>query len=1416
MAESKILSNVNLNINEIVKNSKKFVEKITKSQKSFRTLSDNVKNLNKGLEDSNKQASKSVRFFNRIKTTGQRSAEVLKKEFNSFWGEFGKQAGLSFGKVAKFTLLYKVFRGFIDIAQQSIRELVDFRDALVDLQRISGITDLEMERLGDSVIDLGNKYGITSLDAVNLTKIWVQQGKQGQELASYMDVTAKATVALGVSAQSASEAITVLSNVFGITSDNIEIYIDKLKSVESRNAVVAQDLVDAYKKVGAASKGSGIDIDTLNGLITTLTQTLRVSGTYAGNFLKILFARTRRPKLLEYLQDIGIISDKNIDSFTNTEQLLSLIASRWDSLASSQQFAIAELTGGLRRFQDFTALMQNYDTVLKVAGDSVNSFGEANNAVDINLKKFSSTINQTKTAIQDFVFSIGGLSVLEGFVALLKTAATVTSAFGKAGDLVGNQLDKLGGGLGTVAKVSTDLTLGAGGLAATLYGVGAALTASGIGTLPGILIAITGGLLSISRYGSIYDILSGRDTAKELEQINKALKEQDSILKSISEVSDLVAYKLVNSFEIAGRNTNIGEILYKSIRSAFPEKAGELIFSQDELNEIKKTLNEISQASGEERQSLIIRLSEQIAEFSGIYNETIRNIENNPLYKTLKKDFEEGEKGIVTLLDAATRFSEERFISLSDGIKEYIKLLKSSQDLNILQDYNTEEPKKWYSQQMIFVREYGNDLEALSGILERFNKTREDTFKTTQKETGFDPQNILEVNADNIEKLFKTYTQSYAKYIKNTKLATDSTYNYRDAILSLLEDDNLIENILGKVIDISELDIFKKNYLKDIIKERLANSFNFEDIFADIETTQLGKFLEFDASRLRSIENALKSENEMLSLKTKQGNISESQLKILKLREETSSRIAETEAFIQSLKEKGTPEDATNVIELETTLKLLKEREAALNNENSLLNLSLIANQKIKTAIEETNEIIKEGESLDKRLDNLIRQNKIQIALAKQTGENNKLTSEQLEVGLRIEELEKERLNIYNKLRKAQANETEDADIYSIKLKEIDELLQKSKLKKSELVRLQETLASLTEDENNNVKDTLSSYDKMIMNLERQFASAFTSLPEKFSEASEQVEEINNKLNQSLNDYNAAVERLKDAEYLYNQFGTTEYANAMESAREDVQSMRDNYATMVEEAKRVNEETNKFKILMTEITDIFQEKLLDRIADTLIESSGVLDSITASAVSLFGGKPSDDKQISPEEKSLNQIKQKLGIQEKKEAENTAKGTKKAGLELMPFFTKAFISASMYSSKRQRIGSILGSIGGALGWFGGSITQELGGLLGGLVGGLFDKDVEIPTEDLPIPNLPEIDRNTDAIIQNTAEIRKMNQEIINPTANLRIPRLNSLVRSQAGGGSVNITVNGFVGNSDELANKISDIVNNNLNIGLNMS
>ena len=363
----------------------------------------------KEIEDS-KQYMQVLKSINTSISHQSKKQEELARETKKASTEqkqLNQRIGVAIGKLVRYRVAFFLMRGAMDATKKSVKDFADVQFLLADLQKVIDANVDSIKRYRIEAFRLSRTFGSNINDIIKSMKVWAQTGMDQNAVLKATQATLIGVNALGSTAQEVTEALTSAIFTYGVSASNVTEIISKWLLVQKNFPITAQDLANSLKAVGAAAKVVGVDLNDLAGYVAAIGASTRKSGSAIGQSLKTMFARLPRKKVISVFENIGIAVLKNANQLRDLDNVLEDLHKKWGNLSSVEKANIAVTFGGIRRYADFIALMDNFNIKTAATIKAQQASTEAMDANQLTLNTFKKAWEQTIATLSQFGVIVG-------------------------------------------------------------------------------------------------------------------------------------------------------------------------------------------------------------------------------------------------------------------------------------------------------------------------------------------------------------------------------------------------------------------------------------------------------------------------------------------------------------------------------------------------------------------------------------------------------------------------------------------------------------------------------------------------------------------------------------------------------------------------------------------------------------------------------------------------------------------------------------------------------------------------------------------------------------------------------------------------------------------------------------------------
>ena len=299
------------------------------------------------------------------------------------------------GTTLKNTLRWQIASKGIQAVTEQIDEAYQYAQklnrSLNDIRIVTGYSADKMADFAVAANDAAKALSASTLAYTKASLIYYQQGLNDKEVIERTNATIKMSNVTGENAQHVSSYMTAIWNNFADGSKTLEYYADVITQLGAKTAASSEEIAEGMEKFAAVGETVGLSYEYAAAAVTTVVDKTRLSADIVGTSFKTLFARLEGLSLGETLDDgttlnkyskalatVGVNIKDQFGQLKSMDQILDELGSKWETLSSDQQVALAQTVGGVRQYTQLISLMENYDAFKQNVDYARNSEGTLN------------------------------------------------------------------------------------------------------------------------------------------------------------------------------------------------------------------------------------------------------------------------------------------------------------------------------------------------------------------------------------------------------------------------------------------------------------------------------------------------------------------------------------------------------------------------------------------------------------------------------------------------------------------------------------------------------------------------------------------------------------------------------------------------------------------------------------------------------------------------------------------------------------------------------------------------------------------------------------------------------------------------------------------------------------------------------
>ena len=384
-------------------------------------------------------------------------AEIPTKRVNAQLAQMAK----TIKDTARWQISSSIIHGFQGALENAYGYAQDLNRSLNDIRIVTGYSEKYMANFAVEANKAAKALSATTKEYTEASLIYFQQGLSDEQVAQRTATTIKLANVTGRSAEDVSSYMTAVWNNFDDGTKSLEYYADAIAALGAATASSSEEIATGLQKFSAVANTVGLSYEYATAALATVTSQTRESAETVGTAFKTIFARLESLSLGETLDDettmtkysqalakVGVNIKTANGQLKDMDTIIDELGQKWDGIGKDQQIALAQTVAGMRQYNNFIALMDNYDTFTANVDIAVNSEGDLSEQAEIYAESWEAARDRA-TAAAEALYD----KLLDD-----KTFIKITDTFTKLLELIDKFVDSAGGLKGILAMLAGILT----------------------------------------------------------------------------------------------------------------------------------------------------------------------------------------------------------------------------------------------------------------------------------------------------------------------------------------------------------------------------------------------------------------------------------------------------------------------------------------------------------------------------------------------------------------------------------------------------------------------------------------------------------------------------------------------------------------------------------------------------------------------------------------------------------------------------------------------------------------------------------------------------------------------------------------------------------------------------------------------
>lgn len=357
----------------------------------------------------------------------------------------------SFGSTVKFSAQYQALQLIQTAFTDTIKEAIDYRDSLTDLNVALGEGEEASGRYVDALSQISKITGGNVGEAIDSSARGIRAFAFGQDEATKnavgQDVAAQAanlSIIANKPIPDATGDLIAIGSAFGLTADNLDQLVDALAAAKQQAGGDPKQIAQGLASGGTALAAAGFSVAEAAQLMGKVNAELDQSGQASATRISRITSSFNSQAGRNLLGDLGI--DRNISQRDQLVEIANRSTLKEDEggFTPAQNARIKSVLGGTANLRELQVIIKSIGGDLKGGfADGFDTAGKAQDEVDRktsdlagHLKELTGTVKNIQNELFDSGLFAPFLAALAGAQPLLNTLELLLKTINEIGDAV--------------------------------------------------------------------------------------------------------------------------------------------------------------------------------------------------------------------------------------------------------------------------------------------------------------------------------------------------------------------------------------------------------------------------------------------------------------------------------------------------------------------------------------------------------------------------------------------------------------------------------------------------------------------------------------------------------------------------------------------------------------------------------------------------------------------------------------------------------------------------------------------------------------------------------------------------------------------------------------------------------------------
>ena len=374
------------------------------------------KELQEKAVETNKEFAKQTENLRQGTTASQRFVQSVKGMANS---------------AIQYGIVYRAVQSLISGLYTCIGAIKEYDTVMTEIQMVTGYTRESTVDLMKGYKDVADQLGTTTSAIGQASITFLRQGRSIEDTNTLIYNSAVLAKTGMMEQTKAAELLTASLNGFDKKAEDSAAIVDLVSYTDQIAATSSEELMTAFQYVASSSNAAGIEIEKLNAMIATVSETTRLTASMIGQAFKTILSRLQQVKLGSLVDSETGEDISNVDTLMKQygisimdvngkmkegDEILSEFAEKWKSWGNdtAKKREAVEVLAGSRQGNIAFSLFDNWDRYQEIyqdteenaPGSAAEKMETATESIESSLARLSNAWKTTGLMGQGFLKSL--------------------------------------------------------------------------------------------------------------------------------------------------------------------------------------------------------------------------------------------------------------------------------------------------------------------------------------------------------------------------------------------------------------------------------------------------------------------------------------------------------------------------------------------------------------------------------------------------------------------------------------------------------------------------------------------------------------------------------------------------------------------------------------------------------------------------------------------------------------------------------------------------------------------------------------------------------------------------------------------------------------------------------------------------